>query len=39
MAAIKGPRKLRRYGAEFKLKAVQLSQLDGDVRRRIQVNQ
>ena len=29
MAAIKGPRKLRRYSAEFKLKAVQLSQLDG----------
>jgi transposase len=29
MAAIRGPRKVRRYSAEFKLKAVQLSQLDG----------
>lgn len=29
MAAIRGPRKLRRYSAEFKLKAVRLSQLDG----------
>ena len=29
MAAIKGPRKLRRYSAEFKLKAVQLSEQSG----------
>jgi len=29
MAARKGPRKLYRYSAEFKLKAVKLSQIDG----------
>ncbi len=28
MAAMKGPRKLYRYSAEFKLKAVKLSQID-----------
>ena len=29
MAARKGPRKLYRYSAEFKLKAVKLSQIEG----------
>ena len=29
MARIKGPRKVSRYTAEFKLKAVKLSQIDG----------
>lgn len=29
MARIKGPRKVGRYTAEFKLKAVKLSQIDG----------
>ncbi|MGH8673157.1 MAG: transposase [Burkholderiales bacterium] len=29
MAARKGPRKLYRYSAEFKLKAVRLSQIEG----------
>lgn len=29
MAAMKGPRKVRQYTAEFKLKAVKLSQIDG----------
>jgi transposase len=29
MARIKGPRKVHRYSAEFKLKAVKLSQIEG----------
>jgi transposase len=29
MAAVKGPRKVRQYTAEFKLKAVELSQIEG----------
>ena len=29
MARIKGPRKIHRYSAEFKLKAVKLSQIEG----------
>ena len=29
MAAMKGPRKVRQYTAEFKLKAVKLSQIEG----------
>lgn len=29
MARIKGPRKVRQYSAEFKLKAVKLSQIEG----------
>jgi transposase len=29
MARMKGPRKVRQYSAEFKLKAVKLSQIDG----------
>jgi len=29
MARIKGPRKIHRYSAEFKLKAVKLSEIEG----------
>ncbi len=29
MASMKGPRKVRQYTAEFKLKAVKLSQIEG----------